>query len=518
MKRLKFLVAVGVLFLISLLLTSSSQAAATGAPKGQAVWVSYSGAWEFKSIDPHTIIGSSAMEPCHMLFDHLVDKDLNGQFIPGLAKTWEISPDGLKITFNLTKEAKFWDGTPVTAKDVKFSIERCMRPELKFVKGSEFRRSIDRIEIVDDYKVTVYFKMLCPGFLDTAFEYLGIVPKHYVEKVGDAGFADKPMGSGPFRLIEFKPDKQLKAEANMQYHRKIPDVKTMTIMTVQEPATRLAMLKTGEADMIHMSAEHVPEVRKDPKMKLIWTKQTYLMTLIFYDMGFPNEPSPFKDVRVRMATSYAINRSTLAKLMNNTVEPWGSFLAPYHPGYDPSRKPDPYDPKKAKELLAAAGYPNGFNTVFTGHAAFATLWQALVAQLAEVGIKCRLDIPEFGIWSRSSMEGKFRGIGYGAGPWWAGRAPGVALESHTCTSWAPEGRPYPETREAIDKIYRADLKGEKAVAKAARAADDLLLDKMVLRRPLFAVNVVYAAGPKVEYYENHPGQVRAMRFNYLKLK
>jgi ABC-type transport system substrate-binding protein len=310
----------------------------------------------------------------------------------------------------------------------------------------------------------------------------------------------------------------MKAEANMQYHRKIPDVKTVIMMNVPEPATRLAMLKTGEADMISMSAEHLSEVQKDPTMRLFWTKHANLATLVFLDMAFPNEPSPFKDVRVRMATSYAINRAAIAKLVNNTVEPWGSFLAPYHLGYDSSRKPDPYDPKKAKELLAAAGYPNGFNTVFTGYIHTPTMWQAVVAQLAEVGIKCRLDLPEHGIWARSFTQGKYHGIAYGAGPWWVGRSPAVALESYTCGSWAPEGRPHPETREAIDKIYKAYLKGDKAVAEAARAVDDLLLDKLMLRRPLWSNHIIYAAGPRVESYENIPGQVRAMRFEYLKLK
>ncbi|MDY0045145.1 MAG: ABC transporter substrate-binding protein, partial [Syntrophales bacterium] len=459
MKGVKLAVAVGVFALISVFLVSYSFSAETGEPKGKFTYVSPSGAWEFKQIDPHTIVGSSAQEPSRILFDYLLYKDPDGQLVPDLAEKWEISPDGLKTSFYLTKKAKFWDGTPVTAKDVKFSIERCMRPELKFLRGGQLRRTVDRVEVVNDYHVDVHFKQFDPAFIDVVAEYLAIMPKEYTEKVGDDGFAEKPMGSGPFRLVSFRADAEVIAEANTNHHRKVPYIKTVVLKTVKEPATRLAMLKTGEADMIFLFPGHIPEVQKDPGIKLMWTKHAFLRTLIYYDMGFPDEPSPFKDKRVRMAVSYAIDREALSKLLYGAVEPWGSFLAPYHPGYDPSRTPDPYDPKKAKELLAAAGYPNGFDTVFTGHITEPTLWQATVAMLNEVGIRARLDMPEAGTWARYCTEGKFRGIGYGAGPWWAGRGPGSCLEAHVSGFWAPEGHPYPELKESIENLDKAILKG-----------------------------------------------------------
>jgi peptide/nickel transport system substrate-binding protein len=518
MKSFKLLVAVSMVLLIIILVATLSFAAPSVQPKGSAVYVKNSSTWSMKGMDPHTQMTASGIEPCHMIYDFLVNKDENGKFIPDLATKWVISPDGLEMTFDLTKKAKFWDGSPVTAKDVKFSIERCMRPELKFVAGSQLKRSIKQVEIVNAYKVKIYFQHYDPSFLDFAFLYLAIVPKEYVEKVGDNVFAEKPMGSGPFKLVRFTSAPELVGEANTSHHRKVPYVKTMTIKGVEETGTRLAMLKTGEADLIYVAPEHIPEVQNDPTYKKFWQKYPYLMTLVFFDMGFPNESSPFKDPRVRMAASYAIDRWAIARLRNNQLEPWGSFLAPYHPGYDPSRKPDPYDPKKAKALLAAAGYPNGFDTVFTGHPTMSILFQAIVAQLAEVGIRCRLDLPEQGVWARSYLEGKLRGIGWGGGPWWVGMNVYAALESHTSGTWAPESRPYPEAKKAMDNIEAASLKGGKTLAKAARAADDLLLDKLRLRRPLFVSNLLYAGGPKVDSYQNVPGQVYSMRFEYLKLK
>lgn len=195
--------------------------AAQKAPKGEAVIV-------FNELpcltggDCHTNIGAGSINVISLIHEGLVRKDLDGRTIPALAKSWQFSKDGLSIKFILNERAKFHNGEPITAKDVKFSLERAMRPELKFQRGGLLARSVDRIEVTDDHHLTVYFKLPLPGFLDLCAFYLGIVPKAYVEKVGDEEFAKHPIGAGPFKWVDYQQDVFINVEAVEDHYRKIP--------------------------------------------------------------------------------------------------------------------------------------------------------------------------------------------------------------------------------------------------------------------------------------------------------
>ncbi len=162
------------------------------------------------------------------------------------------------------------------------------------------------------------------------------------------------------------------------------------------------------------------------------SKYTYLRTLAFYDLAFPEEKSPFLDLRVRQAAAYAIDYKGITQnVMHGTGEPYGDILPPYATGYDPSIKPWPYDPEKAKALLKEAGYPNGFDTMITSDEPVKDETVAIAASLAKVGIRAKVNIPEHGIWTREIHEKKLRGLGSHPGPWWSGYShPGLALDSH----------------------------------------------------------------------------------------
>ena len=490
-------------------------------PAGEVVIVSQMSTFEMrKAFDPHTAIGASSTALSSLVFDSLVAKDgATGAFQPALAESWKIAKDWSSMSFKLRKGVKFHNGDSFTAKDVKFSIERSMREDLKHVIGFELRKNIAEVEIVDDFNVNIRLKepnaAFFSAFLERCFEYLSIVPKDYVEKVGDDGFAAKPIGAGPFRVLKFERDVSFDVEAVENHYRKTPDVKTIRYKFVPEHSTRLAMLKAGEADLIAAYFTHVPLLLKDPDVKVVWSKNTYCLTLVFHDLAHP-EDSPFKNPLVRKATSLAIDRKGIADAIGNgTMEPWGSFLAPYHLGFDTKRKPDPFNPAEAKKLLAQAGYPNGFDTVLTYTSTQKERFEAIAQQLRDVGIRCKMDMLEGGTWSASFVGGRLRGIGFGSGPWWSGRShPAGALQSHITGTWSHK-LATPAIIKAMEGTERAI--GNKEIADAAKKLDDTIIEAGI-RLPIWSIHVPFAMRKTVESYTPMPGVVFPLGFEYLKFR
>jgi len=515
MKKLLAIVVVltGFVFLASLCGEAAAQE-----PKGKLVYAPNTGTMSYrKAIDPDTGVGAEQTTINCLVFDSLATKDPQGGEIPAMAESWTIAPDWSYVDFNLRKGIKFHNGDPFTSKDVKFSFERAMRPDLMFLFGAELRRQVDRVETRGDYRARVFLKQPYPAIFDRLCNNLMMVPKNYIEKVGDAGFAANPVGAGPFKIVDFKQDDFVRVKAVRNHYRKTPYVDEVIFKIAQEPTTRLAMLKTGEADMIMLNPQHLPEVQQDRKLRIIWSRHTFVATMVYQDLAHPKEPSPWLDERLRKAASLAIDRAGICKnVLNGSAEPWGSFLAPYHPGYDPSRKADPYDPARAKKLMTEAGYPNGFKTTFTCGASNKTPFEPLTAQLNEAGIKTEFVMLEDGLWQKKHCLGELRGLSFGPGPWWAGRVhPAVALESQTIGSWAPVGRTMPEVVEAWKKMNNAI--GNEAISRAAKEYEEILFKKL-FRVPLWSNHYAYAVNQRIESYDPVPGLIFPIRFEYIKLK
>jgi len=216
---------------------------------GELVFVSWTGVgigclqtW----YDPTTDFKNGSIGPCSLAWDSLVAKDAEGHFVPSLATSWEIAEDWSRMDFWIREGVEFHNGEPCTAEDVKFSFDRIMAEDSVSFIHPEFVENIDRVEIVDDYHIRVHLRQPYPAFLQRCFELFIIVPKDYIEEVGDAGFAAKPIGTGPFRLVEFnEPEAWVKFEALPKHFRQTPYIKTIVYKEVTEATTRLAMLKTG---------------------------------------------------------------------------------------------------------------------------------------------------------------------------------------------------------------------------------------------------------------------------------
>jgi len=500
---------------VVVLLVSFSTVAEEKDSRGKVTFAGWTGIGWQKWIDPHTDIPNGSIPTVNLIWDSFVTKDGSGKYIPALAESWEIAGDWSKMDFHLKPGVEFHNGEPCTAEDAVFSIQRLMGKDCVHFFKKEMNENIDRLEIVDDHHLRIHLKAPYPGFLQRSFENMAIVPKDYIAKEGDDGFAAKPVGAGPFKFVEFnQAELYLKVEAVKQHYRQTPFIGALVFRSVPEAATRLAMLKTGEADVIHLDAAHIQPVQKDGKLRIVWGKYNNCIDLTAMDLVQP-EATPWKDKRVRMAASLAIDRNTIAdRIFHGSAEPWGSYLPPYMPGYDPSYKPDPYDPEKARKLLAEAGYPQGFDTVVTGDPSTKTWIEPVVAQLSEVGIRARLQIVELGTFVDQCRLAKLKGLACMPIPWWAGRDhPGVAWISTAISGWTVAVA----TQEMKDAVFRVQQAvGTEAIAEEARNTEKLFHD-LYQRILLWAVHNPFGVGQRVELFEPVPGMVHPVGFDRLKL-
>jgi peptide/nickel transport system substrate-binding protein len=341
-------------------------------------------------------------------------------------------------------------------------------------------------------------------------------PKPYREKVGDKGFADKPIGTGPFKWVEYKQDSYWKVEAVAKHFRYTPRIKTLKMLYVPEPATRLAMIKAGEVDIASVIGPHTIEVKSDPSLRLVLNKYTSLTCLIFGDLNTPNEPSPFHDIRVREAASLAIDREGITKkLLFNTSEPWGDLASPIGNSYDPTIKPDPYNPERAKKLLAEAGYSKGFETVISTTPENRYWVEGLVSNLGEVGIKTKVDLMEGGTWIQKYFGRKFRGL-----------VPKPILyhaEKSIAADTSDDFLDFmPWAYNTTPEIHKAIMDGMSALTEAQDKAAGKRISKVIResrnRVLLWMNHLPYALGPRIEYWEPEVGALPASAFEFIRLK
>jgi peptide/nickel transport system substrate-binding protein len=337
---------------------SLSPAALASPPKGvlkQAIHWSVSADWLDPATASHTI---SSHHPLYLFHDALLKPMPEGNFTPCLAESWSVSPDARVYEFKIRKGVKFHNGDTLTAEDVVFSFWR-----YKATQAKSIHDRTEKAEAVNPYLVRILFKEPFPDFLDNllpgATSMGWIVPKKYVEQVGEAGFKKKPVGAGPYRCIEFVPGVRLVAEAFEDFWRKVPRVKRLEFHTIRDPGTRLAMVRRGEMDIgTLLQGVFYEDAKKDPKIKLL-TPLSATRWIIFFTTQW-DPKSPWSDPRVRKAASLAIDRKTVAEIQTPGAEPIGSVGLEGDP-FAVHFPPDPYDPGRARKLLAEAGYPNGFH-------------------------------------------------------------------------------------------------------------------------------------------------------------
>jgi peptide/nickel transport system substrate-binding protein len=333
--------------------------------------------------------------------------------MPSLAESWSASKDGLTYDFVLRKNAKFHNGDPVTAEDVKFTFERYKGASARLLKDK-----VKDVQVPAPNRVRFVLKEPWPDFMafygTSATGAAWIVPKKYVEKVGDDGFKQAPVGAGPYKVVSFKPGVELVLEAFPQYWRKVPAVKHLVMRSIPDESTRAAAVKTGEVDLAYLFGGAVAEeLKRTPGVQIKAPLLYGMYWLDFLDRWDPK--SPWHDRRVRLAASLAIDRNAINQAeMLGLGKPAGSFVPPE---FDFALKIDPpaYDPKRAKQLLAEAGYPNGFEAGdLTPLPPYTSLGEAVGNFLQEVGIRSHVRTMERATFMTNWHDKKLKGLLIGA--------------------------------------------------------------------------------------------------------
>jgi peptide/nickel transport system substrate-binding protein len=410
---------------------------------------------------------------------------------PCLAESWSASSDGLSYEFLLRKGVKFHNGDPVTADDVKFSFERYHGAAHQLMKDN-----VAAVEIPDPQRVRFKLKKPWPDFItfySTASGSGWIVPKKYVEQVGDEGFKKAPIGAGPYKFVSFNPGVELVLEAFDDYWRKPPNVKRLVMKVIPDEATRLAALKRGEVDIAYsIRSELAEELRRTPGLAL---KPVVLQApnwLYFPEQWDPK--SPWHDLRVRQAANLAIDRDGMSEALFLGYCKITNSIIPYTFDFYWQPPAAAYDPGKAKKLMAEAGFANGFDAgLLYCDSSYANMAEISANNLGEIGIRTKLEpIERAGFFAGYASKKYTKGIIQGASGAFGNAA--TRLAAFVVKDGAFAYGSYPD----IDALYpqQADeLDHEKRASMLAKM-QQLVHDKAIYA-PIWQLGFLNGVGPRV---------------------
>lgn len=403
----------------ALLLLSAAMAAKPAAAQAQHKdEVVVAASLLLQRFDPTQIVALTEYLVDDLLYDGLINNGPAGKY-PALATKWTISPDGKQFDFELRKGVTFHNGDPFTAEDVKFTYDLILRADSKHTYRKAFADSIERIEVVDPLRVRFVLKQPWLSFLSSArYTLQPIIPKNYYEKVGAAGFQQKPIGTGPFKLESISPGEWNRFEANASYWGAKPKVRYIKQQLVGEPFTRYAMLQKGEADIATgLTGPLLDRIRENKEVQVLFSQYSGTSMLFFNLTKFPEA----KDKRVREAIGHAINRPGIAAgVLRGACQPSDAVVTPSSFGHLPGLKAIPYDQAKARKLLGEAGLAAGKEVTMVIPTQASSLpsapqvMEAIAGSLEAVGLKIVRETYDTAAWNQMMRGGKQSGIFYGS--------------------------------------------------------------------------------------------------------
>jgi peptide/nickel transport system substrate-binding protein len=469
-----------------------SQSARAKAPEGQITWgihFSLAPTWFDPAETPAMITPFKVMYALH---DALIKPMPGDPAAPSLAESWSLSDDKKIYAFKLRANAKFHNGDPVTAEDVKYSFER-----YRGASNRAFKDRISAVEIPDAQTVQFKLKEPWPDFITFYASATGagwVVPKKYVERVGEDGFKKAPVGAGPYKFVSFVPGLELTLEANESYWRKSPAVKRLVIKSIPDETTRLAALKRGEVDIIYaVGGELAKELQRTKGLTLSPTVVQASFWLYFPEQW--NEKSPWRDIRVRQAAYHAIDHATINQaLLLGHGRITGNGVVPDNFDHYWQASPPTFDRAKARKLLAEAGHPSGFDAGdYYCDSSWSSLAEAVVNDLQAIGIRVRLRPLERAAFFKAYGEKSLKNVIQGSSGAFGNAA--TRLETFVVKDGAFSYGSYPE----IDELF------PKQSAELDHAKRKLLLHDMqklvhdkVMYAHLWQLALINGYGPRVK--------------------
>ena len=364
---------------------------------------------DISKFDPHFSTSSNDIRWSFNIFDNLTARHADGMLYPGLAADVKLQ-NQTTWSFKLRQGVKFHNGDAFTAADAKFSLERTYDPNAKTMVATIFT-TIDRIEAPDPFTLVIHTKKPDPLLAARLAFYGGqIVPKKYLESVGNDGFNAKPVGTGPLRFLSWVKDDKLTVEANPDYWGGKPDFDKLIVRSIPETAPRIASLLKGETDVItQLPPDQAGRVSANAPTRVAGALYAGL-----YVLCVNSKRPPLDNPLVKQALSLAIDRDLIVK------ELWkGRGIVPSGPiakgdNHFDSRLPAlAYNPAEAKERLKRAGYKGEevFIETTVGYVAQdKPMAEAIAAMWKDVGVNARVEVIEFSVRAQKNREKSFKGV------------------------------------------------------------------------------------------------------------
>jgi peptide/nickel transport system substrate-binding protein len=473
------------------LVAGAPRTAFAGSPQGQLTWAvhfSLAPTWFDPAETPGMITPFLLMYALH---DAMVKPMPGGPNEPCLAEGWKAAPDGLSYEFAIRAGAKFHNGEPVTAEDVKFSFER-----YRGTSAALMKERVHSMETPDERHVRFVLKRPWPDFLTFYSSATGagwIVPKKYVQQVGEDGYKKAPVGAGPYKFVSFTPGVELVMEAFEGYWRKTPSVKRLVFKVISDESTRLAALKRGEIDVVYsIRGELAEELQRTPGLTL---KPTVIQSPQWISMLDQWDPkSPWHDRRVRLAANLAIDRPAINQAITLGHSRLTYSIIPSTFDFFWQPPAFAFDPAQAKKLLAEAGYPNGFDAGdYYLDISYANVQEAIANYLQQVGIRTKLVSRERASHWSTYADKKYKNLAYTASGAFGNAA--TRLEAYVIGGGSYVYGTYPDL-DSLFKDQAAELDRKKREALLHRIQQ--LMNEKVMHIPIWELAFINGQGPRVQ--------------------
>src|SRR5262244_486449 len=464
---------------------------------------------DVSKFDPHYSTSSNDIRVSFNLFDNLTSRHPDGKLYPGLATEWKLEGQ-TTWRFKLRQGVKFHNGDAFTSADPKFSLERTYDPNTKTMVATVFT-TIDRIDAPDPFTLLIHTKKPDP-LLPARLAFYGgqIVPKKYVESVGNDAFNAKPVGTGPTRFVSWVKDDRLMLEANPDYWGGKPDFDKLIVRSIPETAPRVAALLKGEVDVItQVPPDQNERINSNPS-----TRVTGVLYAGLYVLGVNSKRPPLDNPLVKQALSLAIDRELIVK------ELWkGRGIVPSQPiakgdnHFDPTQPPLAYNPQEARARLKKAGYKGEeifLETTVAYVALDKTMSEAIAAMWKDVGVNVKIEVLEYSVRAQKSREKSFKGLWWGDptstlgdpdGMMWRLLGPGGIYDYWRDAKFDELGN---AARFSIDERFRAD---------AYREMTKIFLENLPWL-PVIQPYEDYGLQKYVEFTPNPNQQFELRRFNF----